>query len=342
MQGGHRARRTAAVIPNSRPSLVAAQEVWAYNFEEEMCSMRDAAEQYQYVALEVLAPRMVASPAGPFGDYFEYNYQMMRCNVDLTRALQVSLTLSDAKGNRPKGVSTWRFNFHFNPTKDFLTQDSLDLLSDINKHQTQGIIANQFGELLTSSGIVLSEDTKWISFCGTNGLSESPRPKGNATAATANEPPERRFFGLYSFGYLLQLLTAQELPESIEGFREIMDLYFPCRCDLAYYLQQLPHLSSRDPADLQKRPLFCSAHHCMDAFFRLPEAVRRTAFDPVEAELKTLEGQQAARLSTSKLRNHRRRQRKDKDDTNGSHISNGHSAVPNGLVKANGSNLLSH
>lgn len=307
------------MVPPRRP---AAQEVWAHNLEEEMSNIRDVAEHYQHVAVEVLLPKVVAAPTGPFGDYSEYNYQMLRCNVDLTRALQISLTLSDAKGNRPKGVSTWRFNFDFTPGKDFFVQESLEQLCDLSKHRAQGISPASFGELLMSSGLVLSEEVKWIAYCGLAGLSEGPRSR-NGQAGVLAEPPERRFCGMFCFGYLLQLLTSQEMPEAVEGFHELLDLFFPSRCDLAEHLHQLPHMSNRDPTDPLKRPLFCSSQHVLDGFFRLPEAVRRTAFDRVEVEP---EQSEAGTASSARRRQQRRRHR-DRDERGGD--SNG--AATNGI-----------
>jgi CCR4-NOT transcription complex subunit 7/8 len=47
-------------------------------------------------------------------------------------------------------------------------QDSIDLLLksgiDFKKHEDYGINPEHFGELLISSGFVLVEDVKWISF----------------------------------------------------------------------------------------------------------------------------------------------------------------------------------
>jgi CCR4-NOT transcription complex subunit 7/8 len=47
-------------------------------------------------------------------------------------------------------------------------QDSIDLLTksgiDFKKHQDMGIDVEHFGELLTSSGLVLLTDVKWVSF----------------------------------------------------------------------------------------------------------------------------------------------------------------------------------
>merc|ERR1712113_610834 len=133
---------------------------------------------------------------------------MLRCNVDLTRALQISFTLADAKGNLSKGVTTWRFNFMFDPNTDFFVQESLDLFSktlgvDLGRHSRQGIASHDFGDLMMSSGIVLSDTIKWITFCGTASLSEAPPSlRRGADRGSSMEPPERRFSGLYSFGFL--------------------------------------------------------------------------------------------------------------------------------------------
>jgi CCR4-NOT transcription complex subunit 7/8 len=47
-------------------------------------------------------------------------------------------------------------------------QDSIDLLTksgiDFQKHKDYGIDVEHFGELLISSGFVLLDDVKWISF----------------------------------------------------------------------------------------------------------------------------------------------------------------------------------
>ncbi len=47
-------------------------------------------------------------------------------------------------------------------------QDSIDLLArsgiDFGKHEEMGINVETFAELLISSGIVLNDEIKWISF----------------------------------------------------------------------------------------------------------------------------------------------------------------------------------
>lgn len=284
--GGQHAKRASS----KRQDLKAQQErhleeVWANNLEDAITRIRDLVETYQHVAMDSLLPGIVAQPTGPFVDYEEYNYQTLRCNVDLTRALQLSMTLSDGQGVRPKGISTWRFNFAIDPGKDLLGQEQNEATkTDIGRHQSQGIDALQFGELLMSSGLVLNDEVKWIFFTGNCDFADRP-PEERLYGRAGAEQACVTFNGMYNFAYFLQLLTSQALPEERIGFQESLDLFFPCRCDVAAYLQQLPPgppLSSRDPSDPLRRPLFCSAQHVMEAFFRLPEGVRRTAFDGVE------------------------------------------------------------
>lgn len=47
-------------------------------------------------------------------------------------------------------------------------QNSIELLTksgiDFKKHEDYGINVEEFGELLISSGLVLTDDVKWISF----------------------------------------------------------------------------------------------------------------------------------------------------------------------------------
>lgn len=40
----------------------------------------------------------------------DFEYQMVKVNVDNLKVIQIGITLSDAFGNLPKGISTWQFN----------------------------------------------------------------------------------------------------------------------------------------------------------------------------------------------------------------------------------------
>lgn len=53
-------------------------------------------------------------------------------------------------------------------SEDMYAQDSIDLLTrsgiEFKRHEQNGIDVSHFGELLMSSGIVLSDNIKWITF----------------------------------------------------------------------------------------------------------------------------------------------------------------------------------
>ena len=103
------------------------------------------------------------------------------------------------------------FSFsHFR--KDLYAQDSIELLAesgiDFEKHETQGVDVHLFGELLMSSGIVLSDEVKWISF-----------------------------HSAYDFGYLMKLVTNADLPEEESEFFETLHTYFPCIYDIKYLMK---------------------------------------------------------------------------------------------------------
>ena len=82
--------------------------------------------------------------AGDFRSSADYQYQLLRCNVDLLKIIQLGLTFLDEKGNLPEtGVTTWQFNFRFNLTEDMYAEDSVDLLQNsgiqFEKHEQEGI-----------------------------------------------------------------------------------------------------------------------------------------------------------------------------------------------------------
>lgn len=81
-------------------------------------------------------------------------------------------------------------------------QDSIELLQDsgiqFKKHEEEGIDPIDFAELLMTSGIVLMDDVRWLSF-----------------------------HAGYDFGYLLKLLMDQKLPPEESEFFELLRIYFP-------------------------------------------------------------------------------------------------------------------
>jgi CCR4-NOT transcription complex subunit 7/8 len=190
------------------PSIV---NVWADNLAAEMDRICALAEKFNHVALDTEFPGVVVRPVG-IPAATDIQYQTLRLNVDLLRIIQLGISLSNSDGEGPSEVACWQFNFEFSLEQDMYAQDSIDLLtsSGINfaEHERNGISPNDFAELLTSSGLVLNDEIKWISF-----------------------------HGGYDFGYLLKVLTAADLPESESEFFELLELFFPQKYDMKYLMR---------------------------------------------------------------------------------------------------------
>jgi CCR4-NOT transcription complex subunit 7/8 len=129
-------------------------------------------------------PGIVARPIGSFKTGADYHYQTMRCNVDMLKIIQIGVTVSDENGQSPE-ISTWQFNFTFNLSyvyksslmegvkliskrEDMYAPESIELLKksgiDFKRHEEEGIDVDYFGELLVTSGLVLFDNVKWVSF----------------------------------------------------------------------------------------------------------------------------------------------------------------------------------
>lgn len=196
---------------------VEIREVWASNLEEEMAIIRGIVDNYNYIAMDTEFPGIVARPIGSFRSTADYHYQTLRCNVDLLKIIQLGLTFSNEHGALAPGCCSWQFNFKFNLNEDMYAQDSIDLLTrsgiEFQKNEELGIDVNDFGELLMSSGVVLNNNIKWISF-----------------------------HSGYDFGYLLKLLTCTPLPAEETEFFELVHLYFPCIYDIKYLMKSCKNL----------------------------------------------------------------------------------------------------
>lgn len=107
------------------------KDVWAHNLEEEFASIRKLLPKYCYVAMDTEFPGVVARPIGDFKTTADYLYQLLRCNVDLLRIIQLGLSFFDEDGKTPTGpYTTWQFNFKFNLSEDMYAQDSIELLTN--------------------------------------------------------------------------------------------------------------------------------------------------------------------------------------------------------------------
>ena len=175
---------------------------------------------------------------GNFTTKADYHYQTLRCNVDLLKIIQLGITLFSADGELPpphpseSGVNrssyqnnlmqyscTWQFNFRFSLDHDMYAEASIDLLQksglDFQMHEKNGIDAVEFGSFLITSGLVLNEDVRWISF-----------------------------HSGYDFGYLLKIMLCKPLPDDELEFRKLMNIFFPSIYDIKYLMKHASRTQS--------------------------------------------------------------------------------------------------
>lgn len=195
---------------NIKPSDVIIKEVWADNFEVEIMKISRLIEKFPYVAMDTEFPGIIHN----VGKSKESNYKNIKANVDDLKLIQWGISLSDEKGNSPQECSTWQFNLKFDKSKEKYSNESIALLIshgiDFDKLAKYGLTPEAFGEFLTTSGLILNEDIKWISFHGS-----------------------------YDFAYLIKILTNQPLPETEAGFFDILKLFFPTFYDIRHLTRNL-------------------------------------------------------------------------------------------------------
>lgn len=210
----------------SKPNSIQIREVWDHNLEEEFALIRCLVDEFPFIAMDTEFPGIVLRPVGNFKNSNEYHYQTLKDNVDMLKLIQLGLTFSDNNGNLPKcgtmdddddddddRYCIWQFNFReFNDNEDVFANDSVELLRqsgiDFKKNNEYGIDARKFGELLMSSGIVLNDRVYWVTF-----------------------------HSGYDFGYLLKVLTCQNLPDTQEGFFSLINTYFPTVFDIKHLMK---------------------------------------------------------------------------------------------------------
>ena len=175
-------------------------------------------------------PGVVARPMGKFTTKQDYHYQTLRCNVDLLHVIQLGITLFSEKGDVLPAhgdnalsntqyqnslipcPTTWQFNFRFSIQHDMHNQESIDFLAGVGMnmemHEQNGIDPQEFGALLISSGLVLTDDVKWISF-----------------------------HSGYDFGYLVKIMLCNPLPDEEGEYRRLLSIFFPAIYDIKFMIK---------------------------------------------------------------------------------------------------------
>lgn len=223
--------------PNlSQSSII--RDVWASNLEEEFEVIRSLITDYPYVAMDTEFPGTIAKAVGHFDSAPLFLYQTIRVNVNMSKLIQVGITLYNERGEVPEKYSTWQFNFSFSRANDLYMSDSIELLEkggiNFDYLNTFGIDIHHFASLLLSSGLVGNPDVRWLAF-----------------------------HAGYDFGYLTKILYNVELPESTEEFSKRFHLLFPSMFDIKHLLRQTPYSHSVGLdylAEVLKIRRFGSAH----------------------------------------------------------------------------------
>ncbi|CDW89818.1 ccr4-not transcription complex subunit 8 [Stylonychia lemnae] len=189
------------------------KDVWIDNFFEEMENISRQIENYNYISMDTEYPGTVFLPPD------EFEYQMVKVNVNNLKLIQVGITLSDSNGAVPSGVCSWQFNLFYDISQEqYYAKESMDLLKrsgfDFEKHKTKGIRHSKFGEYLMSSGLCLNPDVHWITF-----------------------------HGGVDFGYMLKVLMDTELPSDESSFFQMMNIYFINYYDIKEVKRDIDFLS---------------------------------------------------------------------------------------------------
>lgn len=180
--------------------------VWKENLDIEFGNIRRNLKKYKFVSMDTEYPGVVGRPIGVFLSPNAFAFHTMRCNVDILSLIQLGITLSDSEGNHPTPC-TWQFNFFFDIDSEMAGGEALELLRkaglDFDRHKEQGIDQRRFGELLTTSGLVLNSDIVWVSF-----------------------------HSIYDFAYLVKIMTFNPMPATEIEFKKFMKIIFPNFYDL--------------------------------------------------------------------------------------------------------------
>ncbi|WCJ40317.1 Polynucleotidyl transferase ribonuclease H-like superfamily protein [Euphorbia peplus] len=193
---------------------VIIREVWAHNLEVEFALIEKSIPFHPLVSFDSEFPGTVFesnlqnhphifSSATP-----HYIYSLIKTNVDVLKIIQLGLTLSDRYGNLPSfGTDSsyiWQFNFSdFDMHHDLYNKDSIHLLQkqgiDFQKNREMGIHSGVFG-------------TRWV---------RSPVMKHYNPSLTWIT-----FHGGYDVALLIKMITGRDLPNRLEGFMKLVEVFF--------------------------------------------------------------------------------------------------------------------
>ena len=189
------------------------KEVYASNFKSELKKIKSIIKEgkYTYIGMDTEFPGTIYNLNNIDNDFY---YTTMKINVELSKLIQLGITLTNENGEFPEKYSyhTWQFNFKFDLENDKYSEESINLLKnsgiDFDNLKKNGIEHETFVEAFMNSSLVLNPEVKWISYQGS-----------------------------YDLGYLLKLLITEKLPKDEKKFIETLSCYFPEHYDVKMLLK---------------------------------------------------------------------------------------------------------
>ncbi|KAM3751661.1 hypothetical protein ACB098_04G126900 [Castanea mollissima] len=161
---------------------VVVRKVWKENLVEEFELVKVALRSHRTVSIDTEFPGVVYRPANVDGHDLgklppNWNYQVIRDNVNSTNIIQLGLALCDDKGCLPDfGTEcqyVWEFNFKdFDVYNDLQNPESIELLErqgiDFDKNLKEGIESADFAALILDSGLLGNHHSAftWVTFHG--------------------------------------------------------------------------------------------------------------------------------------------------------------------------------
>ena len=191
---------------------VVVRKVWKENLVKEFELMKAALRSHRTVSIDTEFPGVVYRPANVDGHDLgklppNWNYQVIRDNVNSTNIIQLGLALCDDKGCLPdfgtKSQYVWEFNFKdFDVYNDLQNPESIELLErqgiDFDKNLKDGIDSADFAAMMLKSGLL-----------------------GNHSAFTWVT-----FHGAYDIAHLMKILIRRPLPYDLAGFMIMVQSIF--------------------------------------------------------------------------------------------------------------------
>lgn len=89
-------------------------EVWNHNLEEEVYKIIDLIERHEFniISVDTEFPGVAVKPQ-KFNEDSDFEYQIIKENVNQLKVIQIGITLCNKNGELIQTGSSWQFNFKY-------------------------------------------------------------------------------------------------------------------------------------------------------------------------------------------------------------------------------------